>query len=70
MTVKETYLIAAAGNPDSSVFDAMDASYTLMNDLLKFKCAGKLLAAGCRAAGEAAKDECLMTQAVEMGYKV
>jgi len=70
VTVKETYLLAAAGNPDSSVFDAMDASFTLMNDLLKFKCAGKLLAAGCRGAGEAAKDEALLKQAVEMGFKV
>ena len=70
INVKETYLISAAGNPNRSAYAAMEAEFALLNDLLKFKNSGKLLANGVRAAGEAAKDNKLMGQAVEMGMKV
>lgn len=45
-TVKETYLIATANNPDPAVFGPIKEEFDLVNTLLQFECKGQLLCGG------------------------
>ncbi|MBQ9156445.1 MAG: flavodoxin family protein [Eubacterium sp.] len=69
-TVKETYLIAAAGQPDESIFKNMIEEFDFVNTLLGFEKKGVLLAPGLQGPDEAGKDESLLFKAVMMGAKI
>ncbi len=69
-TVKETYLIATAGNPDPAVFDAMKQEFDLVNKLLDFRCAGKLLAGGLKGPEDYKDHPEYIQQAADLGFKV
>lgn len=69
-SVKESYLIAAAGNPDVAVFDAMKQEFDLVNKLLQFRNAGELLAAGLKGPDDYKEHMEYIQAAAEMGSKV
>ena len=69
-SVKESYLIAAAGNPDPAIFDAMKQEFDLVNQLLHFRKAGELLAGGLKGPEDYKDHPEFIQQAADMGFKV
>lgn len=69
-TVKETYLIAAAGQDDMSIFDNMVEEFDFVNNLLGFEKKDMLLAPGLKGPDEAGQNESLLMKAVMMGCRV
>ena len=69
-SVKESYLIAAAGNPDPAIFDAMKQEFDLVNQLLHFRKAGELLAGGLKGPEDYKDHPEFIQKAADMGCKV
>ena len=68
--VKETYLIAAAGNPDPAIFDCMKQEFELVNKLLNFRIAGELLAGGLKGPSDYKDHPEYIQQAADLGFKI
>lgn len=70
VNVKETVLISAAASEDMSVFTGIEFSFDIMNAVLNFESAGKLLVPGLSAANDASSNVEILTKAAIMGYNI
>ena len=69
-TVKESYLLATANNPDPEVFRCLKEEFDLLNTLLQFEKRGVLLAGGLGAPGAIDEHREFLEEAVKLGMQV
>ena len=69
-TVKESCLIATAGNPDPAVFGPIKEEFELVNTLLKFECKGMVLAPGLGGPDAVDEHPEYIKEAARLGMRV